>query len=315
MNQDSAANEFLSAFVPALPNEERMILAGFGGCPSVATHHAWKPLSWKPGRDIKMDCGIADSWNAYCSVSSFRRVADGSFRRRTEAFAAGRALLIDDVYTKVPLEKVSALQPSAKIRTSPGNEQWWFFLDEPCYDVGRFDAMIRAFISQQLCDQDPGMAGVSRVARLPGYWNRKKAYGEPFKTQLVSLNDRRFSIDEILSAFKLKLNGVRGPRTGLIPEEAPERVRMFQTYFQWLSQHRMIKSDPDRSEWVQITCPFVDSHTGGLDNGSAIRLPHADNNFWGGFSCMHGHCIDKTWGDLVDYINDISVEELEEANR
>jgi RepB DNA-primase from phage plasmid len=311
----TAAQEFLEVLSANLPEEERIILCGFGGDPANADHSAWKPLPYRPGRDLKFDIGLGDNWNAYATVSSFGRVADNTFRRRSEAFAAGRALLIDDVHTKVAFEKVAGVPPSAKVLTSYGNEQWWYFLSTPERDVARFDGIIRAFISQKLCDQDPGMAGVARVGRIPGYINGKKAYGGAFRTQLLELNDKRFTIDELLAAFDLKINGARFHREKLTSDEAVERNRMFMVAYKFLAQRNMLKQkEPDLSGWIQCTCPWVHEHTGGVDNGSAIREPSPENNFFGAFRCHH-RCIDRGWGDLTDWINEMSIEELEEANK
>ncbi|MBF0422162.1 MAG: hypothetical protein HQL73_04140 [Magnetococcales bacterium] len=50
-----------------------------------------------------------------------------------------------------------------------------------------------------------------------------------------------------------------------------------------------------------ITCPWVDTHTGGMDGGSAYFEP--DNN-WpiGGFKCLHGHCADRHIRDLLTFL-------------
>ena len=204
------ANEFLSALAAGLPPEERMILCGFGGDPFTAGPSAWKPRPWSLGRDI----GMPADWNAYVTVASFGRAGDGSFRRRTETFAAGRALMVDDVGTKVDPELVKGVPPSVRIETSPGNEQWWYLLDAPERDSARFDGVIRAFISGKLLGADPGMSGVTRVGRLPGFLNGKAAYGG-WRVALRELSDKRFSLEELLGAFNLQINGRRMHREKL----------------------------------------------------------------------------------------------------
>lgn len=311
------ATEFMNALAADLPEQERMILCGFYGDPHTAGPSAWKPRPWRPGRDIEMP----RRWNGYVTVASFGRAGDGSFRRRTETFAAGRALMVDDVgevgasSSKIDRSTLAGMPPSARVMTSPGNEQWWYFLDEPERDVGRFDGVIRAFISGKLLGADPGMSGVTRVGRLPGFTNAKKAYGGDFKTQLMELNDRRYSTEELLQGFGLRINGRRVTRERLPTEEAIERNRMFATYYKWLGQRGMLKRhEPDLSGWTECTCPFVHEHTGGADTGFAIREPAPENDFYGAARCHHGSHVDLGWAELTDWINEQSLEELENAN-
>lgn len=301
--------EFLDALGAALPAEERLIVCGFGGDPNRAEPAAWKPRPWRPEREL--DLGAR--WNAYVTVSSFGRAGDGSFRRRGETFAAGRALMVDDVGTKVDPAIVACLPPTARIETSPNNEQWWYLLDKPEYDSAKFDGVIRAFISGKLLGADPGMSGVTRVGRIPGFYNMKPAYGG-WRVELRELSDRRFSLEELLKAFGLQINGRRVQREKLHSEEAIQRNEAFLAAYKFLQQRRMLKkNEPDPSGWTEMTCPWVDTHTGGADTGAAVREPASENDYYGAFRCHHGHCIDKGWAELTDWINEEAAESLNEA--
>lgn len=307
----SASEEFLAALAADLPAEERMIICGFGGDPNKADPSAWKPRPWRPGRDL--DLGA--KWNAYVTVASFGRAPDGSFRRRGETFRSGRALMVDDVGTKVDPAIVSGVPPSARIETSPGNEQWWYLLDKPLQDAATFDGVIRAFISGRLLGADPGMSGVTRVGRIPDYYNMKPAYGG-WRVQMHELSSVRYSVEELLDRFALKINGRREQRPKLVSEDAAARNAAFMTAYKFLEQRRMLKRDePDLSGWVEMSCPWVGDHTAGADTGAAIREPAQENEFYGAFRCHHGHCADKGWAELTDWINELAIEELEEANK
>jgi hypothetical protein len=261
------------------------------------------------GREIPF--GALD--NAYVTVGAFKKAADGTYRRRTETFTAGLALMVDDVGTKVDRTFVEAMQPTWKIETSPGNEQWWYFLDTPERDMARFDGLIRAFIHGKLLGADPGMSGVTRVGRLPGHLNGKKAYNG-WTTRITEANGSRWSPQELLDGFGLQIMGRRMSREKLPTEEALERNRMFMNVYKWLDQRSMLKRhEPDPSGWTEISCPWVDGHTGGVDNGAAVREPAAENDYYGAFRCHHGHCVDKGWADLTEWINEASIEELERA--
>lgn len=303
-------DEFLAALAEGMPSDERLILCGFVGDPGTVGPTAWRPRPWKLGADIP----FSPKANAYTTVSSFGKAGDGSFRRRTETFAAGRALMVDDVCTKVPLSKVEILRPSAIVETSPGNFQWWYFLDEPEEDGPRFDSMIRAFIKQNLLGADPGMSGITRVGRIPGFVNGKPAY-DGWRVELRELNGKRFSFEELQRAWTLTLAGRVERKEKLQTAEATERNRMFAQVYKWLRDRRMLKKDePDMSGWTEMTCPWVGNHTRGVDTGAAIREPSPENDYYGAFRCHHGHCADLGWAELTDWVNEVSIEELEKAN-
>lgn len=305
------AEDFLSLLCgDDMPRQERLILCGFAGDPMNAPPTAWRPRPWHAGRDLPFD----ERWNAYTTVASFVRAADGSYRRRTETFAAGRALMVDDVGTKVDPAVVSSVRPTVRIETSPGNEQWWYMLEEPCRDMARFDAVIRAFISGKLLGADPGMSGVTRVGRLPGFQNGKAKYGG-FRVRMVASDPfETFTIEELLERFHLKLNGQRVHREKLVAEEAIERNRNFERAYRYLDRHGYLKKrEPDPSGWTEMRCPWIEDHTGGADTGAAIREPSPENDFYGAFRCHHGHCADRGFADLTDYITDNAAEALADA--
>lgn len=304
------ALDFLTALAGNMHPEERMILCGFEGDPYTAGPTAWKPRPWRAGRDIVMP----RHWNGYVTVASFGRAGDGSFRRRTETFQAGRALMVDDVGTKVDPATVSMVPPSWRIETSPGNEQWWYFLSEPETDMARFDGVIRAFISGKLLGADPGMSGVTRVGRLPDFVNGKPAHGG-FIVNVKEATDIRYTTGELLDRFRLSLNGRRVVREQLATEVAITRNRAFEAIYRFLDQRAMLKRrQPDASGWTEITCPWVDDHTGGADTGAAVREPAEENDYYGSFRCHHGHCVDKGWAELTEWVNEEAAQSLDDAN-
>lgn len=321
MDQD--ATNFLEALAEGIHPNERMIICGFPGDPGKVIPNAWKPRPWAPGRDINL--GSYD--NAYVAVSSFYKGGDGSFRRRTENFAAGRALMIDDVGTKIPLVQICAedgtpvLKPSAIIETSPGNYQWWYFLREPERFEERFAGVIRSFIQSRLMGQDPGMAGSNRVGRIPGFWNAKPRLVTPktphgWKVKMHKLYDVRYSIEEIIGCFQLRIlpKPFDAMARRLNIEESEARIKAFTPIEDWLLKRGLLKRRPDKSGWMEMTCPWRDEHTGTVDTGAAIREPARENGWYGAFRCHHGHCVDRGWRELTDWVVEAANEELETAN-
>ena len=232
--------------------------------------------------------------------------------------------MVDDVGTKVDPSVVAHAPPSAVIETSPGNFQWWYILEEPERDAARFDGVIRAFITGKLLGSDPGMSGIARVGRIPGFLNAKAAYctsARPggFRVVLTEMNNKRFSVEELLDVFDLKINGRRDvqhkDRPQLIPPNAEERIRAFYAHWKWLDARGMLKAEaPDWGGWTEMTCFNVENHTAAADSGAAIREPERDNGYTGAFRCHHGGCRELAWRHLTDWIVDQASEELERAN-
>ena len=300
-----------------MPQDERMILCAFVGDPNTAGTHAWRPRPYKPGNEIV----IHERANGYVTVASFKKAQDGTFRRRQDCFGAGLALMVDDIGTKVDA-KSSWPRASIEVETSPGNFQWWYLLSERCTDIERFDGVIRAFIEGQLLGADPGMAGVTRVGRLPGFVNGKPKYfadGKPWICMMREFEpERRYSIDDLLRSFDLEITGSKyaGKKTQLITPETYERSKQFADFYKFLHRRGMVKSKhgPDRSGWIQIHCPWTDEHTGSADTGAAIREPAPENDGYGAFRCHHGHCQSRGWSDLTSWINSEATTELAEVN-
>ena len=51
-----------------------------------------------------------------------------------------------------------------------------------------------------------------------------------------------------------------------------------------------------------ITCPWVNEHTGAVDGGSAYFEPNYNYSI-GGFKCLHGHCNDRCINDLLRFLD------------
>ena len=327
--REGEALDFLHALFHApMGEDERAILCGFPGNPADREKASWRPWAWRPGRDLPFD---DPRWNAYVCVSTVAHNKDGGFRRRKENFAAAHALMIDDVGTKVPRELVAALAPSAVIETSPGNEQHWHFFAEPVTDRARFERLVQGFIDKSLAGApDPGMAGAMRVGRVPGFANDKPAYNG-FRTRLVSLDAaRRYTPEQVARAFgvvekrkplskaaalELELRRMAGAEMGVPQEARAERMREFQTHLRCMRQARMVLSEPDMGDWIEVECPWRGDHTGGAGTGAAVRRP-AEENFWyGGFKCWHGHCAGKGWRHLTDWLTDQAADILDDINK
>lgn len=315
MTKQHDHERFLAALANDMPEAERLIVCGFPGDPNAVDKTAWRPRPWKPGTEVPL------GWqcNGYVTCASFRRADDRTWRRRGALFAAARGFMVDDVGTKVDWKVLDCLRPTALVETSPANFQAWYLLAEPLRDAAKYDAIIRAFIADKLAADDPGMAGITRVGRLPDFINGKPKYGGDFRVKLHELDPaRRYDSGEIVRAFGLELIGKRASLTDaarLLPADIPVRVESFISVRRYLARRGMLKRDAaDAGGWTEMTCPWTGDHTNREDNGAAICEPNPNNGFYGGFQCHHGHCTHKTWRDLTDYVDEAAAEENESTN-
>jgi hypothetical protein len=303
MNESIQFLESLAALTGGCSPRERFIFCGFPGDPNTTRTNAWRPRAWAPGDPLPI---APRNCNGYVAVSTFRRAPDGSWRRRGDLFASGRALMVDDVGTKVPRSTVARVPPTVRIETSFGNEQWWYFLGEPAHDADQFGGIIRSFIDQQLLTPDPGMNGVNRVGRVPGYINGKVGArthdGKAWRVSVAEFSpERLFSCRDLVRAFALR---PRVAKRVVVPAaDRGARVETFINIFALLREWGMIRREQGNlAQWHEIDCPWREQHTARANTGAALREPAPENEWVGAFQCHHGHCIDRTWRDLEDWV-------------
>lgn len=308
---EADAVEFMTALARDLPDDERLIFCGFAGDPGNRTTANWQPRSWRPGDGLPISPART---NGYVCVSSMRRAADRTWRRTRDCFAAGRALMVDDVGTKVPFLAFDQVPPTTIVETSPRNYQGWYLLARPEPDARLFDAVIAAFIRGRLLDgADPGMAGVNRVGRLPGFVNGKPQH-DGFRVRVVDADwSRRYTIDDLVCGFGLHV--VTPPeRPLLVPSDGHQRIDEFKSLHTFLRNAGMVLRRENVGGWIDIICPWASEHSNPRDNVAGLALPSADNGWTGAFRCHHGHCLGRGWRALAEFANAANAERLEMVN-
>ena len=311
--------DFFTELTRHVPDTARIMACQFRGDPGSDIYGKWR------ARVLNRPSMIDELANVYLCVSAMRKNERGEWRRRKENFAGGLLLMIDDVGTgpgaKFPLSILDALRPTCLIETSPDNFQATYFFDRLLTDLEEFDALIRSFIEHKFLGADTGQAGVNRVFRPPTGINGKEKYkrdGKPWHVRGKEWHpELRYDPAELAAAFGLKpQKRVPMPRhKGTLLKLKGERLRAWGDVRGALRAAGMIKrEESDYSGWIQVTCPWTDDHTGGDDTGAAIREPAPENEWVGGFRCHHGHCADKGWRDLTDWISKHSEDLLHDAN-
>jgi hypothetical protein len=296
--------DVLEALFVGMPPDQRAVMCSLKDDPGTAPGYAWGGYPWARGTP----CALPPSRNNYVAVSAFGAAEDGKYRRRKDQFRALYVVMVDDIGTKLErsaLPDASRLAPSMAVETSPGNYQVTYFLERPVPDQDYAEDAIRQMIHRLTGGGlDPGMAGVTRVLRLPIGINGKVKYmrdGQVWNTRLV------YWRPDIRAPWELLCDLFGVVRRGRVKREAAdgvqvERKRCFDLVMQGLESLRAIRGRA--RGWCDIRCPWIRDHTDRNDTGAAVAYPADANGWYGGFRCHHGHCAGHGWGDLEDWVFD-----------
>lgn len=244
----------------------------------------------------------------YFTVSLFKPAGDGKFARKKELFERQFVFVIDDVGTKLLEAEVRAVMPPAtyELETSPGNWQYGYRLTNGT-DARALDALICAIVDDPDINpslKDPGMKGVTRVARLPVGSNNKDSVkarnggkGWPHRMAVwspevaYSIEDLAFWLGVDLSEDALvKFKDVAGARRATAGElEADPILKLFDM------KEMLLDATPNDNGFVSIICPWAAEHSD--SRNEAGYKPGS-----GGFQCHHGHCESRTMNDLRAWV-------------
>lgn len=299
--------DFIESLLEVCPDGLRPLFCSYPQDPGKADRRDWvaRKITKQSLQALKKE----ENTNRFITISVFK----GNKRRKTDLVAMV-AVMIDDPGTKVPSEKI-VLPPTYWLETSPGNYQAWYFLSVPVTDRHLAESVLNALVDSGLSKdgKDPGMKGVTRYGRLPGGWNNKAKYGAPHRVEAYEdIRDcRYYTIEDIIEAYSLNLTAseeknykpIEGTVDGLDILTAQA-----DPLFKLLDAQGLIKS-PDGNKF-QMTCPWVDEHTGGVDNGTAMLIRPGGEL---GFKCHHGHCEKRTLKDVHDWAKKTCPDEYNKA--
>ena len=280
-------------------SEASPVVVSFVGKP--ASDGSWVGSPWRLGSDASS--GLPPTGNNYFSLANFKPDDEGKIRRRMANFQALHALMLDDVGTKVEMERLT-VKPSWLLETSLGNYQAGYLLREPLKDGPLANKLMDAIVAAGLCD--PGAKGpMTRLARLPVGVNGK--HTPPFQCRLVSwAPELRYSVDELVAELNLEMASPkrltrRSAGAGAEPRSDDDQVwipRPEENSVVAALKERSLYKTPLGEGKHDITCPWVTEHTGQVDCGTAYFEPDDHWNI-GGFKCLHGHCADRHVRDLL----------------
>ena len=245
-----------------------------------------RPLCWAGGPASDRLESFLPNENQFFTISLFNPTEEGRAARRKALFDATFVIVADDVSEKLDPDAVAKLpEPSYKLHSSAGSEQWGWILDYPCDNQNHVENLLDGLVAKGLAPDgvDPGMKGVTRYVRLPGGVNTKaKRYveGKPFNCYISEWEPTRLhSIKTLAAVFNIDLNAERGTD---ISRAASSEVVKNHPVWKYVTALEM-----GNDGWVRIECVNANAHTADDPTGAAIRVID-DGSIQ--YQCHHGHC-------------------------
>jgi hypothetical protein len=221
--------------------EARPLVVSFKGNPASLHRNAWFGRPWIGSSNMATELP-ADA-NNYFSLAVFRPDESGQYRRQKARFQALHAVMLDDVGSKVAMERLT-LPPSWLLETSPRICQAGYLLCGPLNDGLVADRLMNTIVTAGLCD--PGANGPrARLARLPVAINSKHSPAFRCRMQVWSPG-LRYSVEEMVDGLQLEMTQAGRPK----------RQGRRQT-----------------QEHPTIFCPWITEHTSQVDGGTAYFEP------------------------------------------
>lgn len=303
--------EFFAAVFPSLPDGAFAAVASKAGDPGKG--------GWRAQRADRAIEQLSVGANNYVGCSSFYPGDDGSYKARKGQFAGCHFLLLDDLGTKVPVNRLDGFELSWLIETSPGNYQGGIILSTPLTSGSEAVRLHNAVIEAGLCDAGAG-GPLTRWARLPNAINGKSKYvdesGVPFRCRLTKWRPHaRYSPEEIVTRLGLELAPAGRPRSkGKQRTSFDDITRSFaddgsEVLTAKAEENPVVVSlkarglykTPLGSGKHDVTCPWAHEHTDALDTGAAYFEPDESHPV-GGFCCQHSHREKYRIRALLEYL-------------
>ena len=304
--------DFLQAIFGKQLNDAFPLIVNFLGNPNTVQKSKWFARPWSS------DFFFPVEGNNYFSLALFRPDDSGQFRRKKAYFSSLHAVMLDDIGTKVNMERLT-LESTWLLETSPGNFQAGYLLDEPLTNIKEAEQLMNAILKAKLCD--PGSNGpCTRLARLPVGVNAK--HEPPFSCKLkIWRPERRYSMQELVTGFQLEIvntEPLKQQRSRSSKDNNTDTVCIpcspENAVIAILRQHNLYKCALGERRH-EITCPWIEEHTDCVDSGTAYFEPN-DSYPIGGLNCLHGHCAERNIYDLLHKFDiDISTARMKSVIR
>jgi hypothetical protein len=268
----------------------------------------------------------------FCTATCKPHPLTGKLHNRKSLFKQFHVLVLDDIGTKVPIEKIpEELEPTYIIESSEGNFQYGYVLDEPIEVMEEAKALVQ--LAYEGGFSDAGGMMPTKLVRLPGGRNGKPGSKQNFMVKLRKKDGPYWTPQALLRAMDLNVmwkdvvKDVKGAikrqargAVGTTPwakddPAAPGEGGVVDPLLEWLYRENKVLGDSDH--WVSVKCPWHDAHTTGDDDAGYSPLGRGDSPEMKrirGFKCFHGHCSHRNIDDFMTYMMEEGAPEVSEED-
>lgn len=238
----------------------------------------------------------------------------GELRHKKALFRAMHVLVLDDIGTKIPVDKVPAdLTPTYIIESSKGNYQYGYVLNEPIQNIDHATALCQTASVAGLTDGGGVMA--TKIVRLPDGVNGKPGPKQSFQVKLVDDSGPYWTPALLVERLRASVDGSPVTWQGILAGDSPLAKKyhnrksvhaqsaegVIDPVLEWLYENDMVLGDGG-GDWVDIECPWHHKHTSGNNSAGYAPVGRGEMTNVRGFKCFHDHCKDRTIVDFVHWI-------------
>jgi hypothetical protein len=205
-----------------------------------------------------------------------------------------------------------SIEPSMVVQSKKGPHAYWLL--KPKESIDRFTLAQMRLIS--FFDSDSTIHDPSRVMRLVGFYHLK-SWEEPFLIRLNHAEDRRYTIDEVLSALpatkdKNKNQSLKGQIEQFKLSKDTSWHKKYDLDLRTLDAVSLFKDHTmyDHALSVDkhvVRCPQYGLHTTGQDGDTSTVL-FQNGETIPGFKCLHAHCGHFTMRDVLEFFGKNVIE-------
>ena len=211
-------------------------------------------------------------------------------------------IVLDDVGTKVKAKDIK-LEPSWKMETSNGNQQWGYLIVADDRQA-KVEFLINELIRMDL--SDPGAIGVYRVVRVPGSVNMKPK-NKKFKSRLVEWTPERiWDLEDLAKEFGVDLENIKERQRDQGVAAKVDLSNYEDPVLKWLKDQD--KLGEDNGKFFKVECPWHHLHTNKNDDSTGYSpIGHGEDPSTRYFNCFHGsHGGDgtKNTSDFLSWVAD-----------
>lgn len=255
----------------------------------------------------------------YFGTSTVFPQTDGKLRNRMAEFSELHVVVLDDINSKVPIEKLPEAfrSPSYIIESSPGNYQYGLVLNKPINNPDQAAALIQCVYTSGFTDAGGKMP--TKLVRLPFGVHGKNGENIGFEVRLHSLTDRKFTPAEIVHVCNPSYTWEQVVEDPTVADIRPRKrtigasawhkdcdalttdgaTDLLAQYF--IREGMVVSLGP---EWWVVQCPWCREHTTGDDTAGYSPLGYGSGKWRDirGFKCFHDSCKDRDCRTLIDQL-------------